>query len=144
MVSCTKLYKAFSGFWETVFTKRYELQKVKLTNLLTYLSHIFLMKFFGILGCKTTPKWTDKLFAQKSLSNCFVYTYKFTRRWWKALGPVGAFLEVISNLFEVKNPQNLLQLFRGTGFAISFWLINQTVYRLAFFGCNFICVLGLK
>ena len=29
----------------------------------------------------------------------------------KGVGAVGALLEVISNLFEVKNSQNLLQLF---------------------------------
>jgi len=72
VVSCTKIHKAFSGFWETVFAEKYKLQKVKLTNLLTYLFYIFLMKFFGILGCKLAPNWTDKLFTQKSLSNCFV------------------------------------------------------------------------
>ena len=32
---------------------------------------------------------------------------------WKALGPAGAFLEFLTNLFEVKNPQNLLQPFRA-------------------------------
>jgi len=122
----------------------YELQKVILTNLLTYLFYIFLMKFFEILGRKLASKWPDKLFSQKSLSNCFIYTYKSARRRQKVLGPVGAFLEVISNLLEVKNPQNLLQLFRGTGFAISFWLINQTVYRLAFLGLQLHLSFGVE
>lgn len=60
----------FPCFGKPYFSKTNKLKKVKLTNLLTYLFYIFLMKFFVIFGRKLAIKGLDKLFAQKSMSNC--------------------------------------------------------------------------
>ena len=61
----------------------------------------------------------------------------------KVVGSAGSFMEVIPNLFEVKNLRNLLQLL-GHQFCHRFSPNKLNGLRPAFFGCNSIFIFGVE